>query len=685
MAQQPSPSPGVDTNYALNLASLAIATMFPRGRRATADSPHPALETVSQNFLNQPAAPGMMPLPSSTTTPMFSNHEAQQTATKTAQAEVAARHSTHPSQQDGSHGELEVEVPRANEQPHAKVPEEAEISNGDAGIAGPEDEVISDSELSDEDTSDGIESHMSLESEDGPERLDKYAFNYSGQAYDHQVPQNLTGGIVLFTSKVTQGTTILHVIESADKQNENIVCPTLIPHALEMKRAPKKVECIWVGMIINPQSSQKHTDSASVQPNSHADATSTAAQDGVDDSGEVQFDGTYKKKVQKKTKKGRPLVDLVDEDLEITPHDPNALRVVAKKQTKAVKTWHLYALTMSDNNSKICQGWKVPFEEVYFFRAFRDDTVAGFMKRRHASDLKIKAVIFPAEPTPAVLPESSSPVKRPASNVSAPTTPPPGGLPSPQSSGRKEKRRGTVRNATPEQATEAEDVRDQNGGHVGSPVGNDKDGNGSDAANQPTATTEPKDLSTPSMEPDKSKLTADVFNDGDEDSYPEYSVSATDADFKSFLDGMMRQVTAVESTSMKPGVKRKRVAFEPVREEIANSRRKTGDGFRSNEDDARDGEGGVSTSFVAQQDTDHLFTKLMGKVNKLVAKQDVAGLRQCITLVECIEKRGCPGQTSALAPYLSITSKKDATASACSGKLREILVSPLSAFLSGNG
>ena len=676
MAQQPSPSSGVDANDALNLASQAIASMPTGGTsRATAESLHRSLDPVSQNFLNQPAAPSVTPLPSPSTTAALSNHDTKQNdATKTAQPDVAACQSSHPSQQGGTHGEPEVKMPRANEQQDAKVPQKAESLDAGARCAGSEDEVISNLELSGEELSDAIESHVSLESEDDLDRLDKYAFNYAGQAYDHRVPQNLTGGTVLFTSKATQGTTILQVLESFDKQKENIVCPTLIPHALEMKRAPRKVECIWVGMALNPQSSQKHAASASAQPKSKASAVSPAAQSGGDDTAEAQLDGTSKasNKVQKRAKKGQPVVDLKQNQLDIIPHDPNALRVVAKKLSKAVKTWHLYALTMSGNSSKLCQGWKVQSEEVFLFKAFRDDTVAGFMKRRHASDLKIKAVIFPADPTPALLPQSSPSAKPSASSVSTPATSTPDGLTSPKPSGRKGKGRRTVRDATPKQAPEIEDVRDQDGDHAVSPVGSVEDDNGSDA--ESTAQLEPKDLGTPSLESDKPKLTATVAGDGDEEAYPEHAVSATNASYKNFVDDMIRQVAAVDSTNIRPGEKRKRVAFEPSCDEVASTRRKTDEGSRSNAD-ARDGEERPeSASFVAQQETDHLLSKLMSKVDKLVAMQDVAGLRQCITLVECIEKRGTPAQMSAFAPYLSITSKKDATTRACQGKLREILV-----------
>ncbi|KAG6368341.1 hypothetical protein INS49_002546 [Diaporthe citri] len=671
MAQQPLPSPGTETNDALDLASQAVASMNTQGSGPIPNSRCIPAYPISRKSFNQPrAVPPMMPLPSHNASTALPYHGAPQKGMISAQPGVAARQSPDPAEQGGSHNEPEVEIARENEQQDVETPRETEPVTADAAIAETQDEVSSDS-LSDADVSDGPESRISAESEDDLDRADKYAFSYGGQAYDHRVPQHLTGGTILFANKVTQGITILQHLESA----EGNVCPKLIPHDQEMRKTFKAVECIWVGMLPKPQSSHEHAASTSAQPESRADAASPAAQDGGDDAAEPQLDGTSKapKKVQKRVKKCQPIIDLEDDQLEIVPHAPNALRVVAKKQTKTLKTWHLYALTTSENNSKLCQGWKVQSDEVFFFKAFRDDTAPGAMKRKQASDVKIKAVIFPPHATPALVPQSPPPDERSASHVSAPATPTPGGLPSPKPSGGKGKAGRTMRDVTAKATSKAGDVLGQDGDDAGSPVGSVEDDSGPEADNQLTAGQGPKEVSTARLETTQPERNGAVYDDGDEDAYPEHAVSATSDSYKNFLDEMVREFSGIESIVAKRGEKRKRVAFETGCDEVANTRRKTGDLSRSNVDARGSLEREGSASFVVQQHTGHLVRKLTSMIDKMAANQDVAGLRQCVTMVESIEKRGCPGPTSALAPYLNITSKKDATPRACCGKLREIL------------
>lgn len=682
MAQQPRPSPGAETNDALDLASQAVASMNTQGSGPTTKLLNHTFDSVPPVSVNQPCTvPPMMPLPSSNTTTTLPYHGAPQNGATSAQPGVGARQIPDPAEPGDFNGEPEAAIPREKEQQDVETPQETEPVGVGEAIPETQDEI---SDGLSADMSDGSGSRMSAESEDDLDRADKYAFSHAGQAYDHRVPQHLTGGSTLFENKVTQGTTILQHLESA-KGN---VCPNLVPNDQEMKRTAKAVECIWVGMLPKPQNSHKHAASASAQPESQADAASPAAQDGGDDAAEVHLDGTFKppKKVQKRAKKAQPIIDLEDDQLDIIPHAPNALRVVAKKQTKAVKIWHLYALTTSGNNSRLCQGWKVHSDEVFFFKAFRDDTVAGLMKRRQASDLKIKAVILPANDPPRSVPQSSSPVKHSASLVSAPATPTPGGLPSPIPSMRKGEASRTACDAAANKDCEAGNEPGQDGDDAGngpgqddddagSPVGIVEDTNGTDADNQSTAANEPKELGTADLETTQPERTGTIYNDGDEDAYPEHAVPATSACYKNFVEDMVRGFSGVDSIGVNPGEKRKRVAFGPICHESDNKRRKTGNSARGHTDARGSSEREGSASFVVQQHTGHLVRKLTSMIDKLAAKQDVAGLRQCVTMVESIEKRGCPGPTSALAPYLNITSKKDATPRACCGKLREILVS----------
>lgn len=687
MAQKHPSPPETELDDALNLASQFVASMKTQGSGPTTGPLDPSVRAVPDDSFNQLTAPNMLPLPSPNSTTTLPYHEAQQNGVKPAQLDVTARQLSQSAEEDGNPDEPEVDFPRENAQQDAEMPQEIESVRADLTSAMPEDEVSGTS--SDEDMSDGSESRVSPESGDDLDRLDKYAFSYAGQAYDHRVPQHLTGGTTLFAKKVTQGITILEHLESAENQDKGSLCPKVEPKEVEMNRTTKAVECVWVGMLPNPRSNPKHAASASAQPESLADAAPSAVQQGGHDDTEPQSHGTSNtlKKVPKRAKKAKPVIDLEDDQLDIIPYNKNnAFRVVAKKMTRTVKIWHLYALTTSADGSELCEGWKVYSDEVFFFKAFRDDTVAGPMKRKQATDLKIKAVIFPANNPPSVVPHPSPPAKHSASDASAPANPTPGGLASPKPSGRKVKASRTVRNATAKQACKARDVPGQEGGHAGSPVGNLEDGNGFGAENQPAAANEPEESGTALPETGQPERTGIAHDDGDEDAYPDFAVSATNSCYKNFLDDMVRELSVVgpsgvDTAHMRQGEKRKRVAFEPGCDDVANTRRKIGDSSRNNEYTRNGLEREGSASFVVQQHTDHMARKLTSIIDKLVAKQDVAGLRQCVTMVESIEKRGCPDPTNALAPYLNVTSKKDATPRACRGKLREILVGCLLVFL----
>lgn len=685
MAHQPPSPPDTDIRDALNVASQFVASMNIQGSGATTGPLDHSLQTVPGDSFNQLTAPNMVPLPSPNATTTLPYHESQQNSANLAQPDVTDRQPSQLAEKDGNPDEPEVDFPRENAQQDAETPQETEQVGTDVTSAEPQN----DDNSSDQDMSDGSESRVSPESEEDLDRLDKYAFNYAGQAYDHRVPQHLTGGITVFAKKVTQGIAILEHLESAENQDNGSVCPKLEPNEAEMKRTSKVVECIWVGMLPNPQSNYKHAASASAQPESLADAAPSAAQDDGHNNTETKTNGTSNnpKKVQKRAKKGKPIIDLEDDQLDIIPYTKNAFRVVAKKMTRTVKIWHLYALTTSGDGSELCEGWKVYSDEVFFFKAFRDDTIAGFMKRKQASDLKIKAVIFPAKNPSSVVPNASAQVKNSASDASAPATPTAGGLPSPKPSGRKAKSGRTVRNATAKQACKAGDVPGQGGGDAASPVGDLEVGSGSDADNQPAARNEPKESGITRLETIRPQGTGIIYDDGDEDAYPDHAVSATNACYKNFLDDMVRELSVLEPSGvdtahMRQGEKRKRVAFEPGCDDVATTRRKMGDSSRCSADARNGREREGSASFVVQQHTDHMVRKLTSIIDRLAAKQDVAGLHQCVTMVESIEKRGCPDPINAFAPYLNITSKKDATRGACRGKLREILVGflPFSVF-----
>lgn len=652
MALQDPPSTGKDTDDALLLASQAVASLTARGVGATTHPPQIPVDHLYHNPWNRPMTPAPMPLPSLNTTAL-PFHGVKVNGAKIAQSDDADSQRLPPSQLCGNHDESKVKTPDTNGQRDDEVSQQTGTVGADATVAEAQDQSSSD-DLSEAQTSEGTQSRTSSESEDDLDRLDKYAFNCASQAYDHRLPQHLIGGTTIFAEKVTMGTSIYRCLELAEERGRTDIYPDPVPSKLEMKHSSKAVECIWVGIL------------------------PTELEDSGDDTAEAQPNVKTTTKGQKKTKKVQSVIDLEDDQLDVVPHDPRALRVVAKKQNKPVKLWHLYALATSDYGSKLCQGWKVPHEDVFFFKAFRDDTVAGLMKRRHATDNKIKAVTFPA--MPKVAPQVSPSLTQAASQVSDPATPATGSLPTPEASGQKEKSSRASRDATAKQSLEDGDGIAQGDDHAGNSANIAEDDNSPVVDKEPPAGFEPKDLENAQLAAKKPELIGTVHDDGDEDAYPEHAVSSTSSDFKDFLDDMLRNLSVVEPEGLKPGQKRKRVAFDPGCDEVANSRRKTGGGSRS-DTQARDGEDDRAkpSSFVTTQQVNSFALKLKGMVNKLVAKQDVAGLRQCVTMMECIEKRGSPDPTSALAPYLSTSSKKDADPRNCNGKLREILVSSPSA------
>lgn len=683
MADQPPQSNKTKIEDAQSLASPTVASMNTQGSKAT-------ISLLDTNPFLIPQSPFKLPMrmmPSSATNPtsVVRGHDPPQDGAEFDHTDVKFLHIADHLQQRGTHDKSEVEIPRQNAQPGAKLPVQIELPNTFAEDAKPQDTSSSD-DLSDPEDIDS-DFRMSPEVEEPVDRLEKYAFNYAGQAYDHRVPQHLARGTTLFAKKLQQNRTISQHLEWAEEQDGYNACPDLVPNTVERERGPKTVECVWVGMLPNSRDDHEDAASNSVQPKPRADSRSSAALYNEPDPSEGQLDGPSKasKTAPKRPKNGLSIVDLEDDQLDVITYSPSALRVVAKVSTNpAVKSWFLYAMTSLQSNSSLCQGWKVHFEEVFFFKAFRDDTATGYMKRRHATNAKIKAVIFPADLASALAPQSPASVDQSTMSVplsSLSPSPDSGSLPIPESPGEKGKSAQKAVDLISEQAPNTGDVQnvpDQSGRDAAKPVDSVQDSNTSISEKKAVAGSEPNDIDKDHLERDLPEPTYIVHKDdgGDDDAYPEYAISSTNRAYTDFVDIMMRELSGVESTDTKAAEKRKRVTFEPSEEQVANKRRKTGGNPGSNEY-MRGGEDGAeseSASLVAQQDTEHLIKKLTSLITKLAVSQDTAGLRQCVTMMECIEKRGRPGPKSALAPYLSVSSSKDTDSGACCGKLREILV-----------
>lgn len=234
---------------------------------------------------------------------------------------------------------------------------------------------------------------VSSAGEESVDVLDKYAFNLDRKAYEHGVPIHLTVGTVIYARKLSTTTLAQHRNDAGCEG----VCPPLVPAPAEGRKSmtSKSIECVWVGMF----PSQDQADEPS---------------DG--NAGE----GSASKLVKHKAKPKASIADLSKGSMKTIPFDPNGLRVVARRSDKAAKAWFLYVLVNPADDNKRCEGFKVEFEKVYYFRQFRDDVERGFQARRVAMKERIMEKTFPAlsvlhgSSTPAAagsapLPVSASP------------------------------------------------------------------------------------------------------------------------------------------------------------------------------------------------------------------------------------------------------------------------------------
>lgn len=227
--------------------------------------------------------------------------------------------------------------------------------------------------------------------------LDRYAFNFHRTAYDHRVPHHLTTGIALNIAKVhPHHVTLAHHYHQRDASgaDDDDMCPPLIrPPEIEPMLSGA-AQCIWVGML--PRQAWQASSSTS------HDIKSEDAVTAVDNTTTLP-----KKHSRKKALPMGPIVDLTEDSLTsaVVPHDDKALRVVAKKLNKSTHRLYLYALVVhplgGGNSESFCHGYKVEKDDVYFFRAFRDDGARSAAPRKHETEKKIRAHLFPALPSPA--------------------------------------------------------------------------------------------------------------------------------------------------------------------------------------------------------------------------------------------------------------------------------------------
>ncbi|CAN8101683.1 unnamed protein product [Discula destructiva] len=202
--------------------------------------------------------------------------------------------------------------------------------------------------------------------------VDKYAFNFTREAYDHKFAQKLTIGVKIYVKRLAALTLPLkqHRKEIKDKDGAADIVPPLVPHRHELDSDPQAVECIWVGILPNSQ----------IPLEEHAEDITVS-------------EGNSKKK----SKKLPPIAisKMCKEELSIIDFDRNALRVVAKMSDKATKDAHLFALVNPQGN-KQCIGYKVAYDDLFYFRKFCDNTTKTIVTRKQATITMLKACFFAA-------------------------------------------------------------------------------------------------------------------------------------------------------------------------------------------------------------------------------------------------------------------------------------------------
>lgn len=230
------------------------------------------------------------------------------------------------------------------------------------------------------------------QSESGIDMLDKFAFNFNRDAYNHRVPRHLTTGITLNVGMIHAQTSLAQHRQKLDETGEKEVCPSLAPLKNEMGPPSwSSVQCVWVGMLPSQASSQRSS------------ATSAPSSAGADSHGKDSSANTAKKSRKKKTQLNASIMDLGENSMTVVPFDRNALRVVGKKSNKVTKTWSLYALVNPSPRSKLCQGYRISMDDVYFFKDVRDDLAKTNRLRKQATQRQIRSKIFPTFPSPDTL------------------------------------------------------------------------------------------------------------------------------------------------------------------------------------------------------------------------------------------------------------------------------------------
>jgi hypothetical protein len=186
--------------------------------------------------------------------------------------------------------------------------------------------------------------------------LDSVASSFYREVYIHNVPQQFTTGITIYAGYLTK--------PLEGKHPASYRVPSTIPNSQELRPDDPEAAtaCVFVGMTPSP--------------------TILA---------EIKILRKQQASVDKRTTRGRSVKSLESKNVvDAIMHDTNALRVVAKKDGK---TACFYSL-INPNEKGLCTGVLVPGEDVFFFKACRDDDAKTVQARKDTSGAKIRDLMY---------------------------------------------------------------------------------------------------------------------------------------------------------------------------------------------------------------------------------------------------------------------------------------------------
>lgn len=510
--------------------------------------------------------------------------------------------------------------------------------------------------------------------------LDKYAFDFNRVAYDHQVPVHFTSGVTLNVGKLHKFYSREFKFLTQSSTGVQTINPRLMPHDDELAvGSPTASKCVWVGMLLSRQ--------RGVQ----GPAQVAQPFDNVNGEGSLM-------KPAKKPKPSGSTTDLNEDDIKILPFNPNALRVVTKKFGRPVKTALLHALGSPDGHGNLCQGFRVPYEDVFFFKEFRDDDATSFSSRQMATKAKIVAQVSRVSAPN----EQDSPATAAAPQ---PSKQAPAKLAVHSNSTGDVVLDGMMREIAPSQgrhkATRPAPISASDGAtnHDEGPASDaelhkeaDRGGRApSPEISREFAVAEDEEWLSDILDEDLEELEASFpasVDSGDKQADPKHAVPANDASYKKYEDEMINKLlhggmsprggsVHESATGGKDKGKRKCVAFETGDDQVVHKRVKVAHpdtlGHLYSDGNAGDGDkGGPSTSTPTE--AAGLASKLTEMVKELQAHGDIAALRQGYTLLGCLLNRSSPPKTAALGLYLNIPTDGTSDAMDYPAQLKELLV-----------